>query len=516
MAEETPHFTKDWWVTVMVGTRHKDYLMGEPNARKLLQSMRYLGYDEKSAICDIIDNSLDAEASSIRLYVEKVDGDFCIEVVDDGCGMSTEVLDQAVRFGSLTSRSLSTDLGRFGMGLTTAALSLGRRLHVITRAKGSPILSVITDVDDMSATNSFRRTRFGVAPPEDEEFFRRMLGDSTGTVVRITKADGFTRQYVGAFQKDIIKHLGEVYRYFLRNSVVITVNDHRVEVNDPLWLDHPKTEEWSHDSFELKFTDATGREVSELVRIRTVILPDHGSRAENRKRGYNIERAGFYVLRNNRQIAAAQSLGIMPRHPDFIRFRAEMFITGALDEVMGIEFTKRDIKPNQSIKDQLREYLVGDLKSVRKRTRETEPDAPGDLDHSAAERHITSLSKLLLKPKANVSVLEETAGNPLDQASAKLDAICKFEHRHMSASGPIYEAEQRGKTIYCYWNVDHPFYETFILGNRHDSNMVLAADYLVYSLAAAELKVFTDEEQAEFLETWKTVFSSNLRTLLGK
>jgi len=487
--------------------RHS-YLVGDPNARKFLESMRYLGYDERSAISDIVDNSLDAEAEHVWLYFEKLSNDFSIEIYDDGCGMDERTLDQAVRFGSLTPRDAKTDLGRFGMGLTTAALSLGKRLQVVTKAVGSPLISVTTDVDEMITSNSFHRSRFGPATPEEEQLFRAVLGNSEhGTLVRITKADGFSRMYVGAFQKNMIKHLGEVYRYFLRGSVKMAVNDQPVEVNDPLWLGHEGTEEWSYDSYDLTFSDATGRQITESARVRMVILPDNGSPVENRKKGYNIERAGFYVMRNNRQIAAAQSLNIMPRHPDFIRFRAELFITGVLDDVMGIEFTKRDVKPRQSVRDQLLEQLAGDLKSIRRKCRETKPDVTQPLDHSQAERHITSLSKLLIKPKPK--------SNPLDEASAKLDEICKFEHRRMSASGPVFEAEQRGKTIYCYWNVDHPFYETFILGHQGDTHLLLAADYLVYSLAAAELRTF-DEDQAGFLETWKTVFSSNLRTLLGK
>lgn len=40
------------------------------------------------------------------------------------------------------------------------------------------------------------------------------------------------------------------------------------------------------------------------------MLPDHGSTQLNKKRGYNIQKSGFYVLRNNREIAAAQLLGL--------------------------------------------------------------------------------------------------------------------------------------------------------------------------------------------------------------
>ena len=81
-----------------------------------------------------------------------------------------------------------------------------------------------------------------------------------------------------------------------------------------------------------------------------------------------MQKSGFCVLRNNCEIAAAQLLGLnsLSRHPDFIRFRGEIFISGRLDEAMGVEFTKRDVKPTQSIRDQLDAAIGGDLVSIRK------------------------------------------------------------------------------------------------------------------------------------------------------
>ena len=54
----------------------------------------------------------------------------------------------------------------------------------------------------------------------------------------------------------------------------------------------------------------------------------------------------------------------------------------------------------------------------------------------------------------------------------------------------------------------------FVLANRDDRDALNAVDALVFSMAAAELKVF-DEDNREFIETWKAIFSSNLRTLLS-
>src|SRR5213082_1530035 len=112
-------------------------LDNSPNARKLLDSLRYLGYDNMYAISDIVDNSIDADAQNIWVTVERASrADWVIQIADDGAGMDEHVLDQASRLGSEVPRNPATDLGRFGMGLVTASLSLGQRLTIITRADG--------------------------------------------------------------------------------------------------------------------------------------------------------------------------------------------------------------------------------------------------------------------------------------------------------------------------------------------------------------------------------------------
>lgn len=115
----------------------KNKLDNTPNARKLLDSLRFLGYDNLYAISDLVDNSLDAGAQHIRITTTRrpPNADVIIQIADDGLGMTEDVLDQASRLGSEIPRNPAIDLRRFGMGLVTASLSLGRRLTIITRAR---------------------------------------------------------------------------------------------------------------------------------------------------------------------------------------------------------------------------------------------------------------------------------------------------------------------------------------------------------------------------------------------
>lgn len=498
----------------------KNKLDNTPNARKLLDSMRFLGYDNLYAISDLVDNSLDAGAQHIRITTTRrpPNADVIIQIADDGLGMTEDVLDQASRLGSEIPRNPAIDLGRFGMGLVTASLSLGRRLTIVTRARQGELLANITDIDHMIEANQFIREYFGPAREAEKKIFAEALGDAPyGTVIQISKSDGFKRKYTKAFDKELTQHLGQVYRMFIRTGRELYVGDQRVPINDPLWLEDGKNEPYSDETYDLEF-GPEGEKQTESVRIRLVMLPDHGSTQLNKKHGYNIQKSGFYVLRNNREIAAAQLLGLnsLSRHPDFIRFRGEIFISGRMDEAMGIEFTKRDVKPTQSIRDQLDAAIGGDLVSIRKQLKKRAAVAESyDVDYAASERLIDSKSALLIKPPPQPEPEAVTQKTEAKEAGKPAPGAVQFNVGHFEREGPIYAAEQRGRTIYIEWNADHQFYQKVILDNRENRDVINAVNAMVFSMAAAELRLFTGEDEQEVFESWKTDLSSNLRILLS-
>ncbi len=265
-------------------------------------------------------------------------------------------------------------------------------------------------------------------------------------------------------------------------------------------------------------------ETKDPVRVRLVVLPDQGGRTANRKAGYNVQRSGLYVLRNNREIAPAQLLGLdaLNRHPSLIRFRGEVFVTGRMDDALGIEFTKRDVKPLQSIRDQLNDLIGANIKSIKNILDKKSIAAESEtLDHTSSERLIDSKASLLIKPapRGNTGGNNHSddavgaAATTTGEHATPLGSV-KFRTGSFGREGPIYATEQRGRTTFVDWNADHPFYERFILANRDNRDALNAVDAMIYSMAAAELKVF-HEDSREFVERWKIIFGSNLRTLLS-
>jgi hypothetical protein len=87
----------------------------------------------EQAVSDLIDNSINARASRVLIrFICDGERIRSIVIADDGYGMSSETLREAMRFGSEQEQAPDS-LGKYGMGLKLASLSHAKCLTVITR-----------------------------------------------------------------------------------------------------------------------------------------------------------------------------------------------------------------------------------------------------------------------------------------------------------------------------------------------------------------------------------------------
>jgi len=103
-----------------------------PNPARTKMAFARVGYSLADAVADLVDNSVDAKASTVLvrfLYDRK--GVHRVFIVDDGKGMSESVLSQAMQFGS-TLPHCSKDLGHYGIGLKAASFSQCSTFSVIS------------------------------------------------------------------------------------------------------------------------------------------------------------------------------------------------------------------------------------------------------------------------------------------------------------------------------------------------------------------------------------------------
>ena len=123
-------------------------------AQTLVQSLRDVGYNNTtSALCEHVDNAIQAGASEIRVFFRQKGkpGDYEIDaaVYDNGHGMSPTVLKVATSFGGSMNYGNRNGIARFGMGMKTAALSMSPVMELYSWQEPSAIYSMVLDTEEI-------------------------------------------------------------------------------------------------------------------------------------------------------------------------------------------------------------------------------------------------------------------------------------------------------------------------------------------------------------------------------
>lgn len=331
-------------------------ILTEPSAGPVINALRALGYNARTAIADIVDNSIDAQASEIDMHFEYNNGNGYIEIKDNGLGMSLEEIQVAMSIGSKDPRNHRKDkeLGRFGMGLKTAAFSLGKRLSVVSKQDDN-IVERCWDLDHVSKTNKWEL--FTHIPQEVKEYMSG-IDNTSGTIVFIDKLDRFMRAGETPIQADsfyrkidrIDKHVSFVFHSILATEICMTVNGNSVIGWDPFLTNHDYTN---------PLRPRVLRDTSGLINISTYILP-HASYLNQTEyknaggmKGWN-EHQGFYIYRENRLLHFGNWLDLFPKDQASQLARVRIDITNKSDEDWQVDIKKSTVNPPDFIKNQIK------------------------------------------------------------------------------------------------------------------------------------------------------------------
>ncbi len=135
--------------------------LASPDPASLIQSLRAFGYELRTALADIIDNSITAGAQNVWLDFEWNGPKSVIAVTDDGCGMDEVTLSAAMRLGSLSPLEMRAphDLGRFGLGLKTASFSQCKLLTVCSKLEAGELCTRTWILDHVTKVNAWQLSK---------------------------------------------------------------------------------------------------------------------------------------------------------------------------------------------------------------------------------------------------------------------------------------------------------------------------------------------------------------------
>lgn len=224
-----------------------------------VKAMRDSGYKNTAyALAELIDNSIDAQAREVEVFACESKSDTnanararidTIAVLDNGTGMSSDLLRRALRFGD-GKGVLPKRMGRFGIGLPNSSLSQCQKVEVWSWTSGpSNALYTYLALNEIQDGLSEVPEPLHVPVPERWMKLSQAVSDA-GTLVVWTDLDRVQWFGATATLRNTEELIGRIYRHWIHTGQVnirlVPVRDDAVldgardaRPNDPLYLMAP-------------------------------------------------------------------------------------------------------------------------------------------------------------------------------------------------------------------------------------------------------------------------------------
>ncbi|MFC4998547.1 ATP-binding protein [Dactylosporangium cerinum] len=391
-----------------------------------LESARDSGFDLASSVGEIVDNSIQANATRIRIKtVEAEDGSAIVKMAfaDNGDGIPLDYLASVLSLGYSSRYNSRTGMGRFGVGLKLASLALSRCVEVYTKTRdGAAVYCTALDLD---AVRSGEQTELTVREvtgfPEE---FAGLMADPAGTTfasgtlvvwadidrLPIGGGNGRARSARDVFadkrevrKAQLEKYLARTYRAYLAKGIAIELDGLMIDLYDPTFQLHtPRMVRQFGEDLRGKIIQETDEKTVVIdghpVHIRVALAPlatraerGQGARAfehlflttqDSRLDDHN---QAISMLREGREIYYALVPQMYPPDKsgsaDLDRFiGVEVSFPATLDEYFRVRNVKRGAEPVAELRAKIRDFIRNPIIEARKQIRE-------DWERAVHERH---------------------------------------------------------------------------------------------------------------------------------
>ena len=377
-----------------------------PGAKRLINSLRDIGYDFVKAAADLVVNSREAGAVNIEIRMEFNGDHSWFQVADDGRGMTSDELNEAMRFG--TERQYGpNELGKFGLGMKTASISQCRKLTVASRANNpSAVLEIRQlNLDRIEETNKWEI--ISIPKSDYSETLWKSLEDHPGTVIQWENLDrmlqydppdgmrarkGFVR-----LARDLEEHVSMVFHRFLsgelgeERKISIFINGVRVEPWDP-FARNEKSAKVEENTIGVVGSYSVFR-----VHYTAYVLPPRdkfsSTAAFNRAsgpKGWNLQQ-GFYVYRENRMIQGGGwcRMRVADEHTKLARIALDLGTDA--DFNLALNIMKNSITFPPSMKQDMEPLVAKVIKLANAAYRPEKSKPPSDQELSSGHKPSTSI-----------------------------------------------------------------------------------------------------------------------------
>lgn len=362
------------------------YLEAKPNPEFLIKSIAEQGYSLETALADLMDNSISANATRIEVLT-KIDAEpFTLFLSDNGDGMSKESLKRNMQFPSKSPDATreSNDLGRFGLGLKTASFSQTRAFIVLSRKKGASFYSGLTwDVKHLKDSGKWEMIinsdeeiaeileQYSNISNDHQNSSKEFIPNTIIVWRGLYKFENFLdiKNSQDALKKEITnttsEYLSIVFHKFLEretNKLEIRINNTLVKPFNPFPKPNEKNKIRALIPYQSNFGD-------DIVRIQGFVLPNSSIKETKENNNpwtpYNkslMDMEGLYIYRADRLILFGGWNGLIKKMPRLQLGRLKIDIGNKVDHLFHLNVAKSQINIPHDLKNSFLRAIV-DLKA---------------------------------------------------------------------------------------------------------------------------------------------------------
>lgn len=498
----------------------------EPDPARVMEGLRDTGYDFNTAMADLIDNSIAANATTVKVRINlDPKNNVQVYIADNGIGMDSNGLLNAMRYGS-QRRSDPSSLGKFGLGLKTASTAFCRSLSLLSKTGTSSYKKVQWDLDEIARINKWKLLEPKIDSSE-VELLEDVTKGNSGTLVIWDKVDRLIKNYTyqgsrnNAFKRIVDKlkiHLSMVYQRFLDSSFKdvkhfeLYVNDEKIKPWDPFCLNEPKHQLLAQQNVKVQNGD---KESS--FKLEAYLLPrvdEFSSPIAKKEARVSNDMEGFYVYRENRLIYFGSWLDMFVNDPHISLLRVNFSFDHTLDELFNVDIKKSRIILNEDIY----EYIKGTFMPAPRREAENlyRKGQTLQIKNNSAGAHDASNNNI----DSKASSVEQSKVEVIDPATDKV----KISNSQGSFTGtikilpitqpgqcrviPVNSIESNmlweptivdGKHAVSI-NQAHEYYSKVYAPVLDNHVLVTGMDALLWALSEAELSTYNEETKEQYYD----------------
>lgn len=528
----------------------------------ILNALRNCGYTTYSAIADIIDNSIEQDVRvtkkctpfvKIVTFSDKPNSQINrILICDNGCGMNSEILQEAMNLGSNTGKNPTEDLGCYGTGLKAASFSIGQTLEVYTKeANSDNVLYASVSLQKSILTGNNVEVEFEIYNKDTDvyKFFSTYIECDKanllhGTIISISDIDRISDnndQFSGRLKYEI----ADIFNQFIKNNVVnFYINNNKILYTN--FIDSGI--EIANNTKDVKGVDVTYK----CYDLKNADYHIRASKNENTHGHYllddnsdyyvvntNAYTSGIYIYRQNRLVGKALKFNVVGNGDGYTqRFRCELFIDGNADSLFSTSFNKMiSEKESSSMCEEMRSFLDkhikpyadGISKEVHRLNKENKINDPDELKLLNRVKNMANKNNMLNVVRTSGENNKSTAvqqihnkrgpqKNP-NHIRIRNDKWFKgFELVNLGNNGNFYSiirSENNNHKLYSVQiNTSHKFYLEFF-NKLDDSVKTKYSLFLVCeTLARENLNYWGDDDVKEMFDQYDQFLTMELLKVL--